>query len=141
MISNNLRTKLYLDHVVLTIRDIHRTKQFYEKIFGEPDYQTDEGIMFLMGPTRLFFTLPRGPQAPNDRFDPTRVGLEHIAVGVKNIDDLTAIAKALDEGSIKHSGIHLDNHSNKEKIWLDDPDKIRVEFYIRPGGSADNASA
>ncbi len=141
MIPTNLRTKLYLDHVVLTIADIHRTKEFYAKIFGEPDFQTDQGMMYYMGPTRLFFTLPRGPQAPNDRFDPTRVGLEHIAVGVKSVDDLKAYAKVLDEGGIKHSGIHIDNHSNKEKIWLDDPDKIRVEFYIPPGGGADNAKA
>jgi glyoxylase I family protein len=141
MIPSSLRTKLYLDHVVLTIRDIHRTKEFYAKIFGEPDFQVDEGFMYQMGPTRLFFTLPRGPQAPNDRFDPTRVGLEHIAVGVKTVGELEVIAKVLDENSIKHSGIHIDNHSNKEKIWLDDPDKIRVEFYIQAAGGADNDKA
>jgi glyoxylase I family protein len=141
MIPSNLRTKLYLDHVVLTIRDIHRTKEFYSKIFGEPDFQVDEGFMYHMGPTRLFFTLPRGPQAPNDRFDPTRVGLEHIAVGVKTVGELEVIAKVLDENSIRHSGIHIDNHSNKEKIWLDDPDKIRVEFYIQADTGADNDKA
>jgi glyoxylase I family protein len=141
MIPASLRTKLYLDHVVLTITDIHRTKEFYAKIFGAPDFERETGFMYHMGPTRLFFTLPRGPQAPNDRFDPTRVGLEHIAVGVKSVDELKAYAKALDEGGIKHSGIHIDNHSNKEKIWLDDPDKIRVEFYIRAEGGADNAKA
>jgi len=131
MITADLRAKLYLDHVVLTVRDIQRTKNYYVKIFGEPDAQTDRGIMFHMGPTRLFFTMSRGPQAPDDLFDPTRVGLEHFAVGVRSVDELEAIAKALDEGSIKHSGIHIDSHSNKEKIWLDDPDKIRVEFFIR----------
>jgi glyoxylase I family protein len=141
MIPASLRTKLYLDHVVLTITDIHRTKAFYTKIFGEPDFQRETGFMYHMGPTRLFFTLPRGPQAPDDRFDPTRVGLEHIAIGVKTVDELKAYAKALDEGGIKHSGIHIDSHSNREKIWLDDPDKIRVEFYIRADGGADNAKA
>jgi glyoxylase I family protein len=141
MISTKLRANLYLDHVVLTIKDIHRTKDFYAKIFGAPDFQVDEGFMYQMGPTRLFFTLPRGPQAPNDRFDPTRVGLEHIAVGVKTADDLRAYETALDEAGIKHSGIHIDNHSNKEKIWLDDPDKIRVEFYIQADSGADNAKA
>lgn len=141
MIPANLRAKLYLDHVVLTVKDILRTKEFYAKIFGEPDYQADDLVMYQMGPTRLFFVLPRGPQAPDDRFDPTRIGLEHIAVGIKTVDELTAYAKALDAGGIKHSGIHLDNHSQKEKIWLDDPDKIRVEFYIRPGSDADNSNA
>jgi glyoxylase I family protein len=141
MIPANLRANLYLDHVVLTVQDIHRTKAFYTKIFGEPDFQRETGFMYHMGPTRLFFTLPRGPQAPNDRFDPTRVGLEHIAVGVKTTDDLRVYAKALDEAGIIHSGIHIDNHSNKEKIWLDDPDKIRVELYIRAEGGADNAKA
>jgi glyoxylase I family protein len=141
MIPTSLRANLYLDHVVLTIKDIQRSKEFYTKIFGEPDFQIEGGFMYQMGPTRLFFTLPRGPQAPDDRFDPTRVGLEHIAVGVKTVDELRAYAKALDEAGIKHSGIHIDNHSNKEKIWLDDPDKIRVEFYIAADGGADNEKA
>jgi glyoxylase I family protein len=141
MIPANLRANLYLDHVVLTVSNLDRAKDFYTKIFGAPDFQRETGFMFQMGPTRLFFTLPRGPQAPNDRFDPTRVGLEHIAVGVKTVDALKAYATALDEAGIKHSGIHIDSHSNKEKIWLDDPDKIRVEFYIASGGGADNASA
>ena len=100
-----------------------------------------KGSCFTWGRQDYFSPCPVDHRRRTTGSIPTRVGLEHIAVGVKNIDDLTAIAKALDEASIKHSGIHLDNHSNKEKIWLDDPDKIRVEFYIRPGGSADNASA
>jgi glyoxylase I family protein len=141
MIPSKLRANLYLDHVVLTVVDIHRSEEFYTKIFGAPDFQMDQGFMYHMGPTRLFFSLPRGPQAPNDRFDPTRVGLEHIAVGVKTVDELRAYAKALDEAAIKHSGIHIDNHSNKEKIWLDDPDKIRVEFYIAADGGADDEKA
>jgi hypothetical protein len=29
-----------------------------------------------------------------------------------------------------HSGIHIDSNSQREKIWLNDPDKIRIEFFI-----------
>lgn len=36
----------------------------------------------------------------------------------------------IDAGGIVHSGIHIDSHSKREKIWLNDPDKIRIEFFI-----------
>ncbi|MDR3712714.1 MAG: VOC family protein [Puia sp.] len=126
----NIKSRLFIDHIVLTIRDIGRTKDFYTKIFGAPDYQDADSVLYLIGETKLFFTLPHGTPFPHDRFDANRVGLEHFAIGLKTIDDLKEIEQILDSGSIPHSGIHIDKHSKKEKIWLDDPDKIRVEFFI-----------
>jgi len=55
-----------------------------------------------------------------------------LAFGVQTAEQLQQIQTTLDDSSIKNSGIHIDKHSSKEKIWLDDPDGIRLEFYIRP---------
>jgi glyoxylase I family protein len=33
--------------------------------------------------------------------------------------------------AILHSGINIDSHSQREKIWLNDPDGIRLEFFLR----------
>ena len=85
--------------------------------------------MYQIGPTRLFLTLPHGTLPAADTFSPNRIGLEHFAIAIETIDDLKEIEKNLNAGSIKHSGIHIDSHSHKEKIWLDDPDKIRIEFF------------
>jgi len=128
MIPTSLASRLYIDHLVLTIQDIQRTSTFYSKIFGEPAYLGETSVMYNVGPTRLFLNVSRGA-LPNDRFDPKRIGLEHFAIAIANVEDLKEIEKALNKGSITHSGIHIDSHSGKEKIWLDDPDKIRIEFF------------
>ena len=95
-----------------------------------PAYGGEAKVMYHIGPTRLFLTLPLGEPLPNDKFDPKRIGLEHFAIGITSVEDLKEIEKVLNEGSITHSGIHIDKHSGKEKIWLDDPDNaIRVEFF------------
>ena len=131
MLPTSITTRLFIDHLVLTIQDINRSATFYSAIFGEPAYRNEAEVMYHIGPTRLFLMLPHGEPLPNDRFDPKRIGLEHFAIGITSLEDLKEIEKVLDKASITHSGIHIDKHSGKEKIWLDDPDKIRVEFFIR----------
>lgn len=131
MIGAYIKEKLYIDHIVLTITDIGRTLDFYSKIMGKPDYKNDFSIMYEMGRTKLFFSLPYDELPPGDKFNANRIGLEHLAIGIQTLDDLKEIEKCLDQNLIKHSGIHTDKDSLREKIWLDDPDKIRLEFYIR----------
>src|SRR5580658_10206158 len=131
MLPTSITTRLFIDHLVLTIQDIDRSATFYSAIFGEPAYRNEAEVMYHIGPTRLFLMLPHGTPLPNDRFDPKRIGLEHFAIAITSVEDLKEIEKTLNNGSIAHSGIHIDKHSGKEKIWLDDPDKIRVEFFIR----------
>jgi len=131
MIPTPIKSKLYIDHIVLTVSNIEKTKDFYAKILGEPNYQGKDSIMYHIGETKLFLALPYGMLPQNDEFDPNRIGLEHFAIGVQTIDDLKEIESILTKASIKNSGIHIDKHSKKEKIWLDDPDGIRIEFFIR----------
>jgi hypothetical protein len=42
------------------------------------------------------------------------------------------IEAQLGSAGISHSGIKIDHYGQKEFIWLDDPDGMRVEFYLRP---------
>jgi glyoxylase I family protein len=130
MLPTSTTARLFIDHIVLTIGDIDRSAEFYSKIFGEAAYRNERSVMYYIGPTRLFLNVSLGETLPNDTFNPKRIGLEHFAIGITTIEDLKEIEKALDKGSIKHSGIHIDKHSGKEKIYLDDPDKIRVEFFM-----------
>lgn len=87
--------------------------------------------MYHIGETKLFFVLPYGSLAKDDKFNPNRIGLEHFAIGIRSLEDLKEISEQLEKNEIKNSGIHIDKHSGKEKIWLNDPDGIRVEFFIR----------
>jgi glyoxylase I family protein len=132
MIPNDITEKFYIDHLVLTIKDLGRTTDFYSRLFGKPAYSNAESIMYHVGSTKLFFTLPHNEPPPDDQFNASRIGLEHFAIGVTTIADLRRIEEVLNSQGIRHSGIHIDRHSKMEKIWLDDPDKIRVEFFIPP---------
>ena len=82
---------------------------------------------------KIFFVLPYNTEFTKrgDRFNPSRVGLEHLAFGVSSLNELKKINQLLTDNSITHSGIHIDKHSQKEKIWLNDPDGIRIEFFLR----------
>jgi glyoxylase I family protein len=131
MLSTCLRDRLFIDHIVLVISDLQRTIAFYTKVFGEPAYLGKESLMFIVGSTRLFLGLPYASLPENDRFSPNRIGLEHLAFGVKSFEELTLVERHLNENGIPHSGIHIDSHSKREKIWLNDPDGIRLEFFLR----------
>jgi len=64
--------------------------------------------------------------------DKERVGLNHIALGVRTIDDLRMAESQLNQASIAHSGIKTWQDGMTRYIWLDDPDGIRVEYWLRP---------
>ncbi len=132
MIPAGIRKKLYVDHIVLTISDLNRTKSFYSKIFGKADREDDDAILYYIGETKLFFGLPYGVMPKDDKFNADRIGLEHLAIGVRTLEDLREIERTLNSHEIRNSQIHIDKHSGKEKIWFNDPDGIRLEFFIRP---------
>ena|SRR5579863_1847311 len=130
MLSSGLTAKLFIDHLVLVVSDIGRTRAFYSKIFGEPAYQNERSLVYGIGRTRLFLVLPHGDLPAGDVFSPNRIGLEHFAIGIGSVEEMREVAQVLDAGGILHSGIHIDSNSKREKIWLNDPDKIRIEFFI-----------
>jgi catechol-2,3-dioxygenase len=74
MLPTSITTRLFIDHLVLTIQDINRSATFYSAIFGDPAYRNEAEVMYHIGPTRLFLMLPHGEPLPNDRFDPKRIG-------------------------------------------------------------------
>ena len=117
----------FVDHLVFRVRDINRTTRFYSALLGEP-YQADGYVMFRAGDTLLFFTPPVGAQGS---YDKEKVGLNHFALGVRTIDELRLVESQLDQASIAHSGIKLWQDGVTPYIWLDDPDGIRVEYWLR----------
>jgi len=120
----------HIHHIVLTVKNIPRAQNFYSKVLGKPNYVDKYQIMYQVGKTKMFLVTPYGKIPKNDKFNPNRVGLEHLAFGVASLRILKQIQSGLNKNKIKHSGIHVDQHSKKEKIWLNDPDGIRLEFFL-----------
>jgi glyoxylase I family protein len=85
--------------------------------------------MYMVGDTRLFFTPSVDHSSP---YNKENVGLNHIALGVRTIEELQRVESQLNVGSVAHSGIELWQDGLTKYIWLDDPDGIRVEYWLRP---------
>lgn len=130
--TENNRLKIqYIDHIVLMIKETKRTESFYSKFLGKSREKDKYSIAWKIGKTKVFFALPY-KQIKSNNFNKDRIGLDHIAFGVRTLEELEKFKKLLTKSRIKHSGIKSDKFGNKKYIWFDDPDKIRLEFYYRP---------
>jgi glyoxylase I family protein len=120
----------FVDHLVFRVSGLDRTERFYQTLLGQPLERAEDSLLYVVGDTRLFFTSTVENQGGMQ--DKERVGLNHIAFGVRSLEELEAIQTQLDSSGISHSGLKLDQYGLKEFIWLDDPDGLRIEFYLRP---------
>jgi glyoxylase I family protein len=120
----------FVDHLVFRVAELDRTERFYSALLGQSPERAESSLMYRVGDTRLFFTLADRPQP--GVYEKEKVGLNHMAFGVRTLEELDAIRAQLDKTGIAHSGIKIDHYGQKEFIWLDDPDGMRVEFYLRP---------
>ncbi len=120
--------KLKVDHIVISVKDLKKSIKFYQSFLGKPAI-TEFDASWKIGDTKLFLTFPYKKSAKN--FEKQNLGLNHVAFGVKSKANLIQMGNKLDKLKIKNSGIKLDTYSKKSFIWFDDPDKIRLEFYLR----------
>ena len=120
----------FVDHLVFRVSGLDRTERFYQALLGQPLERAEDSLLYVVGDTRLFFTCTVENHAGMQ--DKERVGLNHIAFGVRSLEELEAIQTQLDSSGISHSGLKLDQYGLREFIWLDDPDGLRIEFYLRP---------
>ena len=120
----------FVDHLVLRVAEVGRTERFYTALLGQPMQRAESSIMYKVGDTRLFFT--RSDMYQAGPYEKEKVGLNHLAFGVRTIEELQAIRAQLDSLGVAHSGIERDKYGQKLFMWLDDPDGMRIEFYTRP---------
>ncbi|WP_130289103.1 VOC family protein [Pseudonocardia sediminis] len=128
-------------HVRITVRDIARSREFYDSVFGFPvavelpadaDEATREQMWFLFG--GVIYQIPGGalfglrPMAPeSDTFDENRVGLDHLSFSVGTVADLEAASAHLDSLSIKHEGVK--DIGMGHLLEFRDPDGIALELF------------
>ena len=124
-----------LTHVALTVRDLSVSAPWYEALIGAPpvlDEDTDPDMhhtVYLLGDTLLGIHQHRTP-APPERFSEYRVGLDHVAFGVADREELEKWAARLDELEIEHGGIK-DAHYGSG-LSFRDPDGIALELFAPP---------
>jgi glyoxylase I family protein len=118
----------FVDHLVFRVAEIERTERFYSALLGQP-LKEEDYLMYMAGDTRLFFTSSAASR--QGTYDKEKIGLNHIAFGVRTLKELQTIQAQLNSSGIVHSGIKLWQDGVTEYIWLDDPDGMRIEFWLR----------
>ena len=126
-----------LTHVALTVRDLSVSVPWYEALFdAEPvlDEDTDPDFhhtVYLLGNgTLLGLHQHQTPAPPDERFSEYRVGLDHVAFGCADRDELEKWARRLDELGIEHGGIK--DAAYGSGVSFRDPDGIALEFFAPP---------
>ena len=140
--SEQIVKPLGLAHVRVTVTDIHRSKAFYSRLFGMPpgrDFSDAAGDPTVRtDPWRTYGgcsftfhgqTLGLRPVAPQgDRFDPDRVGLDHLSLRVGSPDELHAAAARLAEAGVEHGEVTDLPPFGLVILSLQDPDGINLEL-------------
>jgi len=119
----------FIDHIVLIVKDVEITANFYNTFLGEPVQKDKEQIAWKIGKTKLFFGLPYKNYVLGDK---DSYSLNHLAFGVRSIEELKQFEKILNDARIANKGIRLDKYGKREYVSFDDPDGYRIEFYHRP---------
>lgn len=129
-------------HVRLTVTDIHRSRAFYEQLFGMPPgsdfsdeiddptvhddpWRTYGGCSFTFAGQTLGL---RPVASPGDSFDPDRVGLDHVSFRVTSVDDLHAAARRLTDAGVPHGEVTELPPFGVVILSVQDPDDINLEL-------------
>lgn len=117
-------------HIAVRVTDMAQSKSFYiDKLGFKAVLDQPQLLIFFAGTTAIAIKGPEGKVESTDQFNPFRVGLDHIALGCDNKEELQRVAKALNDHQIENTGIKLDPTLQKDYIAFKDPDRISWEFY------------
>jgi catechol 2,3-dioxygenase-like lactoylglutathione lyase family enzyme len=130
-----------IHHLRLTVTDVQRSREFYTGLLGfqiavespPPDDPAAAevfkvlfgGVVMIRG--NLLMGL-RPMAAAGDRFDPDRVGLDHLSFGVAGREDLDQAVRLFDEHGVTHGGITRLPSFGIDVLSFEDPDGIQLEL-------------
>jgi glyoxylase I family protein len=121
-------------HIALTVTDPMRSAAFYNRLFDAQTLLTVEDdigpLTICVSPVMMFAFRTHPSTGEADRFDPARVGLDHLGFHVADRQQLEAWQVRLDEQGVTNSGIMEDE--NGMHLNAKDPDNIALEFFYMP---------
>jgi glyoxylase I family protein len=119
-----------LSHLGLRVTNLAQTKHFYMDTLGcQLLRETDEGILInIAGILVALYEIDSG-SAQYDRFNPFRVGLDHLALRVETPGILEGLKQDLDAAGVRNHGIEEDPETHDRYISFYDPDGIAWELY------------
>lgn len=119
-----------LSHLGLRVTDLERAKHFYVDTLGCQLMREADGVALINAYGVLI--LLQGADAysrRNDRFDPFRVGLDHLAFAIEDASLLEDLRRNLDTAGVPNHGVEEDPETHDKYISFFDPDGIAWELY------------
>jgi glyoxylase I family protein len=118
-------------HIDLTVTDRERSVRWWTEVLGFRLVTTVEKPGFraweVVHPSGVPVGLVVHEDVASDRFDAHGVGLDHLALKVRDRPTLEEWARHLDQLGVPHSGIKEENGG--PLITLRDPDNIQIELW------------
>jgi catechol 2,3-dioxygenase-like lactoylglutathione lyase family enzyme len=130
-----------IHHLRLTVTDIERSRDFYTSLLGfevavesppAGDPAAEEAFKILFGGVvmvrgNLLMGL-RPMAAAGDRFDPDRVGLDHLSFGVAGRAELDQAVRLFDSRGVRHGEITTLASFGIDVLSFEDPDGVQLEL-------------
>ena len=117
-----------LGHVVLRVRDLERSEEFYTGFLGlEVKGRAGDSMVFFRSSQDVDHDLAIAKiagDAPGP--EPTRVGLYHLAYEFDSFDDLIEAYRLVNEKGIRIAG--YGDHGDTKGLYILDPDGIEIEL-------------
>src|SRR6516225_11730244 len=127
-----------IHHLRLTVTDVQRSREFYTSLLGfqvavesppPGDPGADEVFKILFGGVVMIrgnLLMGLRPMASaGDRFDPDRVGLDHLSFGVASREDLEQAVRLFDSSGVPHGDITTLGGFGIDVLPFEDPDGVQ----------------
>jgi catechol 2,3-dioxygenase-like lactoylglutathione lyase family enzyme len=116
-------------HIALTVSDVDRSKAFYCDLLGFKEVAPlPTGV--IVGNGQVLLGLRTAPERalPDDRFDPNRIGLDHLSLSIDSKEQLEQAAKRF-----AISGVECGEQTDLAGfgiavLMIRDPDNIQIEL-------------
>lgn len=119
-----------LHHLAIRTTNLRRARAFYVDVLGFAPVLETDGLIIVNAGGALLGIRGDAPETPaGDRFDPYRVGLDHLALAVADADALPALRAQLDAAGVPNHGVEDDALLGAKYISFYDPDGIAWELY------------
>jgi glyoxylase I family protein len=123
-------------HASFTVSDREKSVAWYQEVLGFERHSEVEANAFRRTRMRhpdsgITVTLTEHERGQAGRFDERRIGLDHLALAVPDLDDLKAWKRRFEERGVDHSEIH-ETGPGASMITLRDPDNIQLEVFSTP---------